>query len=319
MQTDVNSITKQLDSYSMLIVSKYFSQPQDYINLICVNSKFKDTTEKLRYNPIPVSSFKLFPKMQTQYLYYDEEKRLNGVEHYAIKYVVDCDEYSVFKKEGIKCFHVSYTVEDRIQEGVTIPTYVNMLGNECFQLCEMKSITIPNNITSIGNDCFYYCSKLEDVTLSKRIVESKSVVIPSSIQLLGTSCFDSCLNLRTITIPNSVTEIGFGCFKNCTSLQSVDLPSSLVALETETFSMCSSLSKITFPSTLTSIGYFCFTDCIHLTTITLPISLRKIGNKCFFGCKDLITIDGVKECNLGKNCFGGCGKFTNQTNPKIKR
>ncbi|KAL7717251.1 Leucine rich repeat containing protein BspA family protein [Entamoeba marina] len=85
--------SKQLDLYSMLVVSKYFETPQDYINIVCVNSKFKETTKKLRFNPISITSLKLFPKIQTQYLYGENDVKIEGINNYEIWYGVDPVEY----------------------------------------------------------------------------------------------------------------------------------------------------------------------------------------------------------------------------------
>ncbi|KAL7712297.1 Leucine rich repeat containing protein BspA family protein [Entamoeba marina] len=93
---------KQLDSYSLLITSKYFKTPQDYINIICVNSKFKETTEKLRFNPIPIESLKLFPKIQTQYLYSENDVKIDGIDNYEIWYKVTYDQYLEFKKDNVE-------------------------------------------------------------------------------------------------------------------------------------------------------------------------------------------------------------------------
>ena len=69
---------KKVDNYSILIIAKYLQSEQDYINLVCVCKNFRKTLKKFRYNPIPVTSTKLFPLMQTHYLYYPFEKPLEN-------------------------------------------------------------------------------------------------------------------------------------------------------------------------------------------------------------------------------------------------
>ena len=68
---------KKVDNYSILIVAKYLQTPQDFINLVCVCKNFKKTLKKFRYNPIPVHNTKLFPLMQTQFIYSKTEKRID--------------------------------------------------------------------------------------------------------------------------------------------------------------------------------------------------------------------------------------------------
>ena len=70
---------KKVDNYSILIVAKYLQTEQDYINLICICKNYKKTLKKFRYNPIPVYSTKLFPYMQTQYLYSKTDKRIEEI------------------------------------------------------------------------------------------------------------------------------------------------------------------------------------------------------------------------------------------------
>ncbi|KAL7721461.1 Leucine rich repeat containing protein BspA family protein [Entamoeba marina] len=96
---------KQLDSYSVLIVSKYLLSSHDYINVICVCKKFQETTEKLRFNPIPIPSLKLFPKIQTQHIYNENDSKIEGIDNYEIWYKITYDQYLQFKKNNIKCYH----------------------------------------------------------------------------------------------------------------------------------------------------------------------------------------------------------------------
>ncbi|KAL7712155.1 F-box and FNIP repeat-containing protein [Entamoeba marina] len=89
--------SKQLDSYSLLICSKYFKTTNDFINVMCVCKKFKETTEKLRFNPISITSLKLFPMIQTQYLYIPIDKIIEGIDNYEIWYTIDYEQYLKYK------------------------------------------------------------------------------------------------------------------------------------------------------------------------------------------------------------------------------
>ena len=93
---------KKVDNYSILIVAKYLQQPEDYINLICVCKNYKKTLKKFRYNPIAVPSTKLFPLMQTQYIYNDSETKTEDVELYKFCYHVSYHEYLEYQKEGFQ-------------------------------------------------------------------------------------------------------------------------------------------------------------------------------------------------------------------------
>ncbi|KAL7714350.1 Leucine rich repeat protein [Entamoeba marina] len=224
---------KCLDSYSLLIVSKYFREEKDYINVMCVCKKFQETTEKLRFNPIPVTSMKLFPMIQTQYLYSNDDTKIDGIDNYEIWYKVDYDTYLKFNNENTKCHHIQYTKNNKEFHGENIPSSVTELDDWCYeQISELlfsgydrtiKDITIPNHVTHIGESCFISCSDLTKVVLSSNILHLhegcfsccdslNSIEIPTTVQTFGNSCFSNCSKLTEITIPASVIDIGSDCF-----------------------------------------------------------------------------------------------------------
>ncbi|KAL7722606.1 hypothetical protein QTN25_000224 [Entamoeba marina] len=286
-------IKKQLDSYSILICSKYFIGPKDFINLICVNSKFKETTEKLRFNPIPITSLKLFPKIQTQYLYQENNTKINGIENYEIWYDVTYKDCLNFQKNGIKCHHIAYTKTFRSYD--SIPISINIINDYCFEDAYFNTITIPSIVTSLKNYSFTNCWNLEYISLPaclttistgcfSNCASLTNIIIPSSIHSLNDYCFSDCSNLSTIKLPDTITSIGIGCFSNCYSLQSIILPPLIHMLKNETFNNCSSLINIELPSSLISIGGYCFYGCSSLRKIKLPTLLKQIGNDCFSFC-----------------------------------
>ncbi|KAL7713470.1 hypothetical protein QTN25_008991 [Entamoeba marina] len=304
----------------MLICSKYLELTQDYINMICVCKKFKETTEKLRFNPIPITSLTLFPKIQTQYLYNEKDPVIEGINNYEIWYEVNFSNYLKIKNK-MKCHHVNFTDSNRVVYGEIIPYGVTMLNKCCFNYSNIETITIPNNITSIGSSCFLECKSLKSIKLPNNITSLNdqcflnckaltSISLPSSLQSLGGDCFQYCKITNNI-IPDSVTSIGCGCFFNCLSLQFVTLPKSLIQLKKKTFCYCSSLKNISLPTTITSIGSECFKGCKELRSITLPPSLRSVGCECFFDC-------GIESITLPKSivvigvyCFLKCTSLTN--------
>ncbi|KAL7720457.1 hypothetical protein QTN25_002225 [Entamoeba marina] len=294
---------KKLDSYSILICSKYFQTTQDFINIICVNSKFKETTEKLRFNPIPIKSLKLFPKIQTQYLYSKYDKKLKGIDNYEIWYEINYNGYLKYKENNIKCHNVAYSHFERWEYREKIPSGVNILGYACFGTAtrgnagpsDSCEIIIPSSIKSIDDYCFRDCYLLESITL------------PSTLTLLGFGCFENCRSLESINFPSLLTKLGNGCFFKCKSLTSIDLPSSLTLLGNYCFDGCSTLSSINLPTTLISLGEECFKDCSSLTSIALPSLLTEINKGCFFNCISLELINIPSSLTeFGEGCFYGC-------------
>ena len=210
-------MSKQLDSYSMLIVANYFKTIDDFKTVQMVCKKFKDTSAKFHYNPVPLdnSSRSLFPNLETLHV-----KKRNDI-HFTdgrifrqvIWYTVDYDEYLEHKKHGNICKRVEYTKQNRIEYGTHIPENVHILGEDCF-----------------GN-----CNQVEQV------------ILPESLQTLKYGCFNGCKNLKSLDIPNSVTQIGTNCFVNCSSLTSISLPISVHKLDEHCFYGCDKLRKINSP------------------------------------------------------------------------
>ncbi|KAL7717884.1 hypothetical protein QTN25_004588 [Entamoeba marina] len=305
MKPNADDIYKQVDSYSILIVSKYFQTTQDFINIMCVCKKFKETTEKLRFNPIPITSIKLFPKIQTQYLYSTKDIKIKGIDNYEIWYFVNFEQYLKFKEERIKCHNINYTRENRIKHGNIIPICITMLGTSCFTNCPLMSITLPSSLNSLCDNCFNNCWTLS------------SINFPTTLTSLGNSCFGGCTSFASITLPDSLQVLEFGCFFGCDSLTTINLPNSLRYIGDLCFKKCTSLTSITIPSTLTSLGEKCFAECYSLQTIHLPYSLVSLSNYCFRNCISLTSINlpsSLTEFNL--RCFYGCDQLkSHQTIP----
>ncbi|KAL7714060.1 F-box domain-containing protein [Entamoeba marina] len=104
---------KKLDSYSLLICSKYFKTNQDFLNVISVCKRFQKTTEKLRFNPIPITSLKLFPNIQTQYLYTEDDIKIQGIDKYELWYEVDYFTYLKIRKIDTTFHNIIFTQDNR--------------------------------------------------------------------------------------------------------------------------------------------------------------------------------------------------------------
>ncbi|GAT99698.1 leucine rich repeat protein bspa family [Entamoeba histolytica] len=227
----------QLGCNEIMIVSKYFEDINDFINLEIGIKRFQGNMERFHFNPIPLNqhSRKLFPNIETFHIYnkYDEIFKDGKIIKYVIWYKVSYSAYLEEKKEMNECKNIKYTQEDRIKYGNTIPIEVTSLGDRCFSLCSelapinilkmikirnnfdrcssLTTINIPTSVTEIRNECFYRCKSLI------------SIEIPTSISKIGDYCFYECLSLKSIEIPTSITEIGDRCFRGCSSLTSINI------------------------------------------------------------------------------------------------
>ncbi|KAL7714391.1 Leucine rich repeat protein [Entamoeba marina] len=291
-QESFTTTFKQIDSYSALVSSKYFKSSQDFINLMCVCKKFKETTGKLRFNPIPIKSMKLFPNIQTQYLYSRKDKIMKNIDNYEIMYEIDYDYFLKFKKDNIKYRYIVYTHYNKIHFSETIPKEVNILGKRCFgngypsiinsDASKITKIDI-SKIMALGDRCFLSCDFLTSINLSP------------TLKLLDDGCFGYCISLRSIHLPSTLTSLGDRCFYGCYLLSKINLPSLLTSLGDDCFCHCKTLKSIDLPSSLTSLNAGCFGFCSSLKSIDLPTSLVKFGRGCFYKCDQLINVITVPK------------------------
>ena len=71
----------EVKTYMMMIVGKYFETNNDYINVMKLNSRYRELTQMYHFNPIPDTS--LFENMETQYLNKKGDKLKEGIEQHV--------------------------------------------------------------------------------------------------------------------------------------------------------------------------------------------------------------------------------------------
>ncbi|KAL7713392.1 hypothetical protein QTN25_009057 [Entamoeba marina] len=323
---------KNLDSYSMMIVSKYLKFRNDFINMISVNSKFKETLDKFRFNPISITSNKLFQRIDTQFLYSPKDIVLEGIKHYQVCYLVNYDttqqypdnytfkhilyDNATFQKYGDtalpKCNEMSKYYLNPLNE-IVIPTQVTSLQFELnYQTNAVNKLILHNNIIRIEPECFKYFTNISTITL------------PTMLKELKRELFYGCKSLQSIHIPESIETIESGCFKSCSSLSSITFDCEICSIPSYCFNLCSSLKTISIPTSVTSIGDAAFCDCHRLVSLTIGSLISSFPKSCFMRCDKLnqiIVKDGenkeLKEAliipsfitSLGEGCFSSCSSL----------
>ena len=233
---------KKVDNYSILIVANYLQSKEDYINLICVCKNFKKTLKKMRYNPISVTSTKLFPYMQTHYIY-DRKDRILTKEVDAVKvcFPVPYSEVLLFDPltKNTPITYSNVTVDNDDSKHITLPLdpRIRELQYQCFKDITFQTIVIPSTITKIHNSIFLNNEHIRNVSMKECLLETlpnyifkgcinlTSIELPKCLQRIGMKCFKSCSELESIDIPEKVTEIGISAFRSCIKLKSIELPS----------------------------------------------------------------------------------------------
>ncbi|BFU26445.1 hypothetical protein EHI_154590 [Entamoeba histolytica HM-1:IMSS] len=151
----------QLGYNEIMIVSKYFEDINDFINLEMGVKRFEGNMERFHFNPIPLNQYsrKLFPNIETFHIYNEKDEIFKDgkIFKYVIWYKVN---YSRYLKE-----------KNEMNE-------LHSFGNECFSGCSsLKSINIPTSVIEIGFGCFEGCLSLT------------SINIPTSVITIGNWCF----------------------------------------------------------------------------------------------------------------------------------
>ncbi|GAB1220430.1 hypothetical protein ENUP19_0053G0028 [Entamoeba nuttalli] len=164
----------QLGYNEIIIVSKYFEDIKDFINLEIGVKRFQGNMERFHFNPIPLnqSSRKLFPNIETFHIYNKEDEIFKDgrIFKYVIWYKVKVNSLEDF------CFYGCNDIQS-----IEIPTSVSKIGDYCFICCSsLTSINIPTSVIEIGYGCFNECISLT------------SINIPSSITSFGKGCFYHC-------------------------------------------------------------------------------------------------------------------------------
>ncbi|ELP93928.1 hypothetical protein EIN_179150 [Entamoeba invadens IP1] len=317
----------KLDSYSLLIVAKYFLYRCDFINVICVCKKFKETLEKFHYNPIPITSQTLFPRIETQYLYSKNDRHIPFVDLFAYDYPLTYTEYLDKQKQipKPKCYKVSLTASE-LNTFKTLPKEVSIITKNCFENSQFDTFVLPSQVNKIEPSAFRSCLNMTQFTFSdikslpllcfESCTKLKNFVISSSVTSIGSGCFFNCMSLTSIVIPENVEEIGFQLFGYCEGLKSVVIRSPVKNVPFALCKDCSALTKVVLNDDITLFGEKAFMNCTSLKSLKIPSKLNCLNGECFRGCVSLESLLLPSAMmNISTNSFWGCSNLTSLNFP----
>ncbi|ELP91116.1 hypothetical protein EIN_269120 [Entamoeba invadens IP1] len=302
----------QMDIYSLQIVAKYFLLVEDYINVIQVNKKFQYLTDRFRYNPISISSLKLFPFIETLHLYTRKDAVFPSIPRIEYHYQISISDsikitiMATLNHTKVVFHNINLKIEDFSCGDIThLLSVANTLPERCFQMSYFTSLNIPDNITQIGCQCFSMANRLQYVTIGR------------GLTALPNFAFSECQNLKSITLPNTLTKLSMGAFQIC-GLNSFTFPESVKVIGSCLFSTNNNLQQISFPKNMKVIPYCVCYNCPNLRTVTLPDNLVEIEFRAFDQCNlDKINIPSnllffkkafssqnlLKQLNFPKQCL----------------
>ena len=292
-----------LDSYCLMITSKYFNSLEDFKNIELSSPKYKENMEKFHFNPISITKeeLKYFPRLETLHLYNENDELIEGgeIKKYIIEYKVTYGKYLQMKEENknkiIEFKKVLLTTEDFYNEN---NKHYKETGSSFIEY------EIPEIITEVEYDCFVFNHNLTKLTYKNpkwqvhcdRIFNNESHLcsfqLSKDLQIINDKQYNHEY-MFSYEIPQFVTSLGDYCFAWC-EITDIQLPENLKSLGRCTFSW-SEITKIVFPNNLTQLKDYCLANCLQLEEITFNNNIKEIGKGCFMDCPEVEENEIIKK------------------------
>ena len=184
---------------------------------------------------------------------------------------------------------------------VSIPAYVNYIGNLVFSNCHALT-----DISVSGENSFYASLNgvLYDKALKKLITcpagKTGSYTVSSNVETFAFGAFEGS-QLTVITIPeqSNLITIGYRAFYDCDNLTTINIPDSVQSIEYYAFANCDNLEKVTINSTSRLGGIYsgAFYNCSKLSSIVISDGVLEISDYAFYGCSALkdVSLSGTSK------------------------
>ena len=140
---------------------------------------------------------------------------------------------------------------------VSIPTFVQRIGESCFQDSNIEEVIIPNSVTVISPRAFYKCKNLCKVNMSNsvRIIgkmafgycEALTEFDSKCVELIDSWAFSNCSHISKFIFSKRLRVIGEESFYNCARLDYIDLPDSVTDIKANAFSVSDGYDLKTVP------------------------------------------------------------------------
>lgn len=189
--------------------------------------------------------------------------------------------------------------QDESLISVTIPQYINTIGDFAFARSGLTSVQIPKGVTKIGTGAFYHCDKLA------------SVSIPVTVREIEADAFTNSKWLNNWYSGGDVNEflvVGDGvllAYKGSRAM--VTIPSNVKTIAPGVFKDHDEITQVTIPNGVEVIGEEAFADCNALTNISGGKNIKEIRDRAFYGCPIMtVRIPETVE-TIGIMAFGGTG------------
>ncbi|ELP91486.1 hypothetical protein EIN_144460 [Entamoeba invadens IP1] len=319
----------KLDAYNFQVVTRYFFFRNDFTNSILVCKKFCCILDRFRYNPIPISSKRLFPYMETQHLYTKYDVKIPNINNFVVWYKVDySNSKNLIKDNNWEFKNVRITLKDIKSLNITNfddmkkilkNKSIKILGNHLFTSFNIKEYVLPVHVTKLEKNLFIENSSIKSVTLCdgirsisnccfKDCIQLTSINFPSSVSSFKYDSFANC-GFESFSMPDTIYSVGCGALENCRNLKDVVVSQNVRTIHA-TFYYCTNLTRVDLPSNLNEISYDSFMGCVNLKRITIPDTVRFVFNHAFEDCLNLQELIFNENCFISNSVFDGCTSLT---------
>lgn len=135
-----------------------------------------------------------------------------------------------------------YTQNRNCVQKIIVEEGCTSIGKTAFsQLPNLTSVTLPSTMQVLGEECFLSDRKLTEL------------IMPNVVSI-DKYCFKNCIALTEILFPEGLQSIGERCFTNCSALTRVEFPSTLYSVGSIIFAECNALQEVVFAEGFTGEG-----------------------------------------------------------------
>lgn len=296
-----------LKNHDMFIVSKYFDNVQDFINLVKTNKCYRDIIDKYDYNPIDLNEnvLKVFSNIDAvdihskddlQCLFERAEKpklRLHmPVERGWYRDLIDgfnvmsnvgfIDKYNNLNHDTGKVVKFRYRntdISNTIIREIDPPPGKRNVPLPKIKRHSCQTLTTPRTLVKI-NEYAFYGSPLQYLTL------------PDTFQEFG-RCSFMLSWLTVINIPPSVREIPYGCFVHC-RLKELILPN---VAKIDDFGIYSneSLTRLEIGTDLREMSEVAIANNTQLMPLVIPPTVNILPIKQDEDQYKVVTLSGIRD------------------------
>ena len=164
-----NNSKPKIDHYSIMISSKYFESIDDFIHLELCSPRFEGNMERFHFNPISLNyqTKQFFPSLETLHLYSKDDNEFKEDKKITQRIIwydsIHSNYYNKYKNEGIVYKNVYYSLINKYDTEIIIPSYVNSIEGRYIQF--ISELKIPENIQFIKEGILKYSNQLTSLVV----------------------------------------------------------------------------------------------------------------------------------------------------------